>query len=127
MTLVEALKAADELSASGINIRVVDPFTIKPLDVDTIVQSAHLTGGRIVVAEDHYPEGTVRPEHLKNFVSGPICLTICVSVLHDGSATVILFVNFPAVAIDAVKIGHRVECANSNLNPRLILKIELQQ
>jgi len=57
VTLVEALRAADELSASGINVRVIDPFTIKPLDVETILLSAQLTGGRIVVAEDHYPEG----------------------------------------------------------------------
>lgn len=57
VTLFEALKAADLLAESGINIRVIDPFTIKPLDSDTILQSARLTGGRIVVVEDHYPEG----------------------------------------------------------------------
>jgi transketolase len=57
VTLVEALKAADELAASGINVRVIDPFTIKPLDVETILLSAKQTGGRIVVVEDHYPEG----------------------------------------------------------------------
>lgn len=59
VTLVEALKAADELAASGINVRVIDPFTIKPLDVETILLSAKQTGGRIVVVEDHYPEGNI--------------------------------------------------------------------
>jgi len=57
VTLVEAVKAADELAAAGINIRVVDPFTIKPIDADTILHCARQTGGRLVVVEDHYPEG----------------------------------------------------------------------
>ena len=59
VTLVEALKAADELAAAGINVRVIDPFTIKPLDVDTILTSARQTGGRLIVVEDHYPEGSI--------------------------------------------------------------------
>jgi transketolase len=59
VTLVEALKAANELETSGIHVRVIDPFTIKPLDVDTILHSARQTSGRIVVVEDHYSEGGI--------------------------------------------------------------------
>ena len=59
VTIVEALKAADMLAESGINVRVIDPFTVKPLDAETIINSAKATGGRIVTVEDHYPEGTV--------------------------------------------------------------------
>ncbi|XP_064605148.1 transketolase-like [Liolophura sinensis] len=59
ITLSEAMKAADKLAASGVKITVVDPFTIKPLDVDTIKEAAKKTGGRIVVVEDHYPEGGI--------------------------------------------------------------------
>jgi len=59
VTLVEALKAADELASAGINVRVVDPFTIKPFDGDTILHCARQTGGRLVVVEDHYPEGDI--------------------------------------------------------------------
>ena len=59
ITLQEANKAADALAESGIMIRVIDPFTIKPLDVNTILNSAKQTGGRVVVVEDHYPEGEV--------------------------------------------------------------------
>ncbi|CAB1335787.1 unnamed protein product [Coregonus sp. 'balchen'] len=40
-----------------VNIRVIDPFTIKPLDAATIVSSARATGGRIITVEDHYREG----------------------------------------------------------------------
>lgn len=57
VTLYEALKAADELSKVGVNVRVIDPFTIKPLDAQLIVKNAKEVGGRIVTVEDHYPEG----------------------------------------------------------------------
>ena len=59
VTLHEALKAADILAAAGINIRVIDPFTIKPIDANTIVESARQTGGRVITVEDHYPEGMI--------------------------------------------------------------------
>jgi len=57
VTLVEAVKAADILSAQGINIRVMDPFTIKPLDTKAVLENAAACGGRVVTVEDHYPEG----------------------------------------------------------------------
>ncbi|XP_032775212.1 transketolase-like protein 2 isoform X1 [Rattus rattus] len=59
VTLHEALEAADELSQQGISIRVIDPFTIKPLDAATIIQSAKATGGQIITVEDHYREGGI--------------------------------------------------------------------
>lgn len=40
-----------------INIRVIDPFTIKPLDSKTITDNARATRGRIITVEDHYCEG----------------------------------------------------------------------
>lgn len=40
-----------------INIRVLDPFTIKPLDRNLILESARATKGRILTVEDHYYEG----------------------------------------------------------------------
>merc|ERR1740128_278947 len=59
VTLYEALKAADELKAKGVNIRVMDPFTIKPLDVGAIKENAAACGGRVITVEDHYPEGGI--------------------------------------------------------------------
>ncbi|KAM3911621.1 transketolase-like protein 1 [Leptodactylus fuscus] len=59
VTLHEALAAADELAKQGINIRVVDPFTIKPLDAATIISSGRATGGHIITVEDHYKEGGI--------------------------------------------------------------------
>ncbi|KAM4802178.1 transketolase-like protein 2 [Urocitellus parryii] len=59
VTLHEALAAADDLSQQGISIRVIDPFTIKPLDTATIISSAKATGGRVITVEDHYREGGI--------------------------------------------------------------------
>uniref|UniRef100_G1MJG1 transketolase n=1 Tax=Ailuropoda melanoleuca TaxID=9646 RepID=G1MJG1_AILME len=59
VTLHEALAAAENLSKEDISIRVIDLFTIKPLDVATIVSNAKATGGRIITVEDHYPEGGI--------------------------------------------------------------------
>jgi transketolase len=56
ITLHEAIKAADVLAKSGISARVIDPFTIKPLDPE-IINHAKTVGGKIVTVEDHYPEG----------------------------------------------------------------------
>lgn len=57
VTLHEAIKAADELAKAGVNIRVIDPFTIKPIDEQTIIKNAKEVGGRIITVEDHYPQG----------------------------------------------------------------------
>uniref|UniRef100_A0A6Q2X0I4 Transketolase n=1 Tax=Esox lucius TaxID=8010 RepID=A0A6Q2X0I4_ESOLU len=57
VTLHEALAAAEMLKKERINIRVIDPFTIKPLDSKTIIEHAKATRGRIITVEDHYYEG----------------------------------------------------------------------
>ncbi|XP_033746751.1 transketolase-like protein 2 isoform X2 [Pecten maximus] len=57
VTLHQALKAADILASDGLNIRVIDPFTIKPMDKATIAENARATGGRIITVEDHYAWG----------------------------------------------------------------------
>ena len=40
----------------GINARLMDPFTIKPIDSEAILTHGKACGGRILVVEDHYPE-----------------------------------------------------------------------
>lgn len=57
VTLHEALAAAEQLKKERIYIRVIDPFTIKPLDSKTIIDNARATRGRIITVEDHYYEG----------------------------------------------------------------------
>ena len=57
ITLHEALKAADALSADGMNARVIDAYSVNPIDAATIREAARDCEGRVVVAEDHWPEG----------------------------------------------------------------------
>jgi len=57
VTLHEALKAYETLKAEGIAVRVVDAYSIKPLDAAGIVAAARATGNRVLTVEDHYPEG----------------------------------------------------------------------
>jgi transketolase len=47
------------LKELGKPIRVIDVFSVKPLDWQTIVTNAKETGNRIVVVEDHYPQGGI--------------------------------------------------------------------
>ncbi|MFE1646589.1 transketolase family protein [Microbacterium sp. P01] len=53
----QALDAADELAKDGRSVRVVDMFTLKPIDEDLIAQCAAETGGRFVILEDHLAYG----------------------------------------------------------------------
>ncbi|XP_061730271.1 transketolase isoform X3 [Nerophis ophidion] len=57
VTLHEALAAAEHLKKERISVRVIDPFTIKPLDTKTIIEHTRATRGRILTVEDHYYEG----------------------------------------------------------------------
>ncbi|XP_017879291.1 transketolase-like protein 2 isoform X1 [Ceratina calcarata] len=57
VTLYEALKAADDLAKVGVYVRVLDPFTVKPLDAQLVVKNAKEVGGKIITVEDHYAEG----------------------------------------------------------------------
>ncbi len=57
VTLHACLDAADQLKADGISARVIDLYSVKPVDAETLSAAAAATGGRFVVAEDHHPEG----------------------------------------------------------------------
>jgi transketolase len=57
ITLHEALKAADQLAEDGVSAQVLDLYSVKPVAVDTLREAVEATGRRVVVAEDHWPEG----------------------------------------------------------------------
>jgi transketolase len=56
ITLYECLAAADALAGEGISVRVIDAYSIKPIDAATLVQALHETG-LLVTVEDHWIEG----------------------------------------------------------------------
>jgi transketolase len=59
ITLHESLEAADRLAAEGINARVIDLYSVKPVDAETLRAAAEATGGRILTVEDHWAEGGI--------------------------------------------------------------------
>ena len=57
VTLHACLAAAERLAGDGIRARVIDAYSVKPIDTEMLAQAAATTNGRLVVAEDHHPEG----------------------------------------------------------------------
>ncbi len=57
ITVFEALKAYEALASEGLHIRIVDLYSVKPLDTEALVRHAQQTNNLVVTVEDHYPEG----------------------------------------------------------------------
>ena len=72
ITVHEALKAYQRLGAEGINVRLIDAYSVKPIDAQGQLHAARQTGGRVVVVEDHWPEGGLGDAVLEAFAGGPI-------------------------------------------------------
>ena len=88
ITLHEAMKAADALAADGINARVIDCYSIKPIDGETLAAAARDTAA-IVTVEDHFPEGGLGDavlEALAETPSRPIVRKLAVRIM-PGSAS----------------------------------------
>ena len=59
VTLFEALKAADKLAVSGVAVRVIDIFCVKPIDAAGLMENAQQTNSLILTVEDHFAEGGI--------------------------------------------------------------------
>jgi len=57
VTLYEALAAHDELAKQGIPVRVIDAYSVKPIDRATLLEAARATANTLIVVEDHYYDG----------------------------------------------------------------------
>jgi transketolase len=58
-TVHTCLEAAHALSEQSIPVRLIDLYSIKPIDATTLIESVSATTGRLVVVEDHHPEGGI--------------------------------------------------------------------
>jgi transketolase len=74
-TVHEALEAHEQLRKRGIYSRVIDAYSIKPIDVDTLRDAANATG-RLVTVEDHYPAGGLGEAVLAALSESPVPVTI---------------------------------------------------
>lgn len=59
VTVFEALAAWEQLQAAGVAIRVIDLFSVQPVDRDTLIRCARATQGRVITVEDHYAHGGI--------------------------------------------------------------------
>ncbi len=93
ITLHEALAAHAALAREGIAVRVIDAYSVKPIDAAALRQAAAETGGRLVVVEDHWAEGGLGDAVLEAFASagdaaGPLPSVVKLAVrAMPGSAT----------------------------------------
>ena len=88
ITLHEAIKAADALVADGISARVIDLYSVKPVDVDTLRNAARETEA-IITIEDHFPEGGIGDavlDALADAPERPVVRKLAVRIM-PGSAT----------------------------------------
>ena len=88
VTLHEAIAAADALAHDGIGARVIDLYSLKPIDADTLRQAARDTG-RIITVEDHWPEGGLGDAVLEVFAADAERPRVVVLAVREmaGSAT----------------------------------------
>ena len=67
VTLHNCLTAADTLAQKKIAARVIDLYSVKPVDLKTLREAARATKGRFVIVEDHYPQGGLAAAVLEAF------------------------------------------------------------
>jgi transketolase len=110
ITLHESIKAADRLKGDGIAIRVIDAYSVKPIDSETLHRAAKDTGGKLVVVEDHWFEGGLGDAVLDAFTGkGQTPPTVVKLAVHKmpGSATPAQLMS--AAGIDADHIVQAVK------------------
>src|SRR6202158_2359348 len=69
VTLHNCLAAADALAAKKIPARVIDLYSVKPVDVKTLREAVRVTKGKLVVVEDHYPAGGIGAAVMEAFAA----------------------------------------------------------
>ena len=72
ITVHEALKAYEALKSQGITIRIIDAYSVKPIDRETLLRAARDTQGKVVVVEDHWFEGGLGDAVLDAFAETPV-------------------------------------------------------
>jgi transketolase len=90
ITVHEAIKAYEQLKSQRIMVRVIDAYSVKPIDEETLMLAADEAGNKIVVVEDHWPEGGLGAAVLDAFTmrNGPIPEVVKLAVQSmPGSGT----------------------------------------
>jgi transketolase len=113
ITLHEALKAYDQLKSQRVTVRVIDAYSVKPMDEETLLAAAQEAGNKFIVVEDHWPEGGLGDAVIDVFTQsdGPMPQVVKLAVQSmPGSGT-------PAELMEEAGISahHIVEAVNALL------------
>jgi transketolase len=108
ITLHEALSAAETLADEGIGVRVIDCYSVKPLDAATVRAAAEATGGRVVTVEDHRPEGGLGDAVLDALAESGFATTVRKLAVRTMPGSATTEEQLADAGIDAAAIGAAV-------------------
>lgn len=72
VTLTEALAAYDQLRTEGLEVRVIDLFSVQPIDREALIEASRAAGGLVVTVEDHYAHGGLGDAVLAALAEEPV-------------------------------------------------------
>lgn len=111
VTVAEALKAYDQLRAEGVVVRVIDLFSVQPIDREALIAASRATGGIVITVEDHYAHGGLGDSVLAALAGERITLQKLAvrEIPHSGK---------PAELLDryGISASHIVEAARTLIN-----------
>jgi transketolase len=108
VTVHEALVAADRLASRGTAARVIDCYSVKPIDTDTLHRAAAETGA-LVTVEDHWPEGGLGDAVLEAFTDGSALPRVRTLAVRQMPASATSVQQLHAARVDADAIVEAVE------------------
>ncbi|WP_413759594.1 transketolase [Streptomyces sp. MMBL 11-3] len=108
VTVHEALKAADALAAEGIPVRVIDLYSVKPVDRETLRTAAEQTGCLLTV-EDHHPEGGLGDAVVEAFLDGRPTPRLVRLAVRDMPGSATPAEQLHAAGIDAESVAAAVQ------------------
>jgi transketolase len=110
ITLHESLKAAERLESEGISARVIDLYSVKPVDGEILRAAAEATGGRVLTVEDHWSEGGIGDAVLEALSDGEASVRLVRLAVHEMPGSGKPAELLAAAGIDA---DHIVEAAKA--------------
>lgn len=119
ITLHEALRAHDMLASQGVHIRVVDLYSVKPIDTKTVETCARECAHRLIVVEDHFPEGGLADAVSEVFerATAPAITRLAVRAL-PGSGTPQELLDAAGIGADAIVAAVRLAAELAPMPPR---------
>jgi transketolase len=114
ITVHEAIKAALRLAEDGIYARVLDLYSVKPLDRDALLESVTSTQGRLVTVEDHWPEGGLGDAAVSALADSGLPLRVTKLAVRGmpGSGKPAELLNAAGIDADAIIAAVRVLAAS---------------